>query len=107
MAEMTKRLLTMRDNEFFNNEELRVLGHKEIFEKKAGVSLDECSRLLWVKDLALIPRVCLVHQPEDNLGQGSQTLVWRKESQFPPSYYRGDKLRKLKRTKRLTRQRGL
>ncbi len=50
MAEMTKRLLTMRDNEFFNNEELRVLGHKEIFEKKAGVSLDECSRLLWVKD---------------------------------------------------------
>ncbi len=65
----------MRENEFFNNEELRVLDRREIFEKKMGVFQDEHFRLLWVKDLVLISRICIVHQPADNLGPGFQILV--------------------------------
>ena len=65
----------MRENEFFNNEELRVLDRKEIFEKKTRILRNGCFRGSSVKDLALISRICLVHQPEDNLGQGSQILV--------------------------------
>ena len=76
MAEMAKRVVNNEKKRIFSTtKNYGFLDRKEILEKKTRIFRDECFRVSSVKDLALISRICLVHQPEDNLGQGSQILV--------------------------------